>query len=44
MRLLKKRMIVLALGGGAARGLSNVGILKELEKNFGKKRMTLAKI
>jgi NTE family protein len=39
MRLLKKRMIALALGGGAARGLCNVGILKQLEKNFGRKKM-----
>ncbi|MBU0570786.1 MAG: patatin-like phospholipase family protein [Candidatus Omnitrophica bacterium] len=39
MRMLKKRMIALSLGGGAARGLSNVGILKELEKNFGKEKM-----
>lgn len=32
MRLLKKRKIALALGGGAARGLANIGVLKVLER------------
>jgi len=32
MKLLKKRKVALALGGGAARGLANIGILKVLER------------
>jgi len=36
MGLFKKRKRILALGGGAARGLSNIGVLKVLEKHFGR--------
>lgn len=32
MALFKKRKVALALGGGAARGLANIGVLKVLEK------------
>lgn len=39
MKLFKKRKIVLALGGGSARGLCNIGVLKVLEKHFGRDRM-----
>ena len=39
MKLFKKRKIVLALGGGAARGLSNIGVLKVLERHFGRDNM-----
>ncbi|MDD4956057.1 MAG: patatin-like phospholipase family protein [Candidatus Omnitrophica bacterium] len=35
----KKVKKVLALGGGGARGLSNIGVLKTLERNFGKDRL-----
>jgi len=37
--IFKKRKIILALGGGAARGLSNVGVLKVLEQSFGRDKM-----
>lgn len=39
MGMFKKRKIVLALGGGSARGLSNLGVLKVLEKHFGRDKM-----
>ena len=39
MKLFKKRKIALALGGGSARGLSNIGVLKVLEKLFGRDKM-----
>ncbi|MGB2705846.1 MAG: patatin-like phospholipase family protein, partial [Candidatus Omnitrophota bacterium] len=32
MKLLKKRKVALALGGGAARGFANIGVLKVLER------------
>ena len=35
MTFLKQRKIALALGGGGARGLANIGVLKVLEKHFG---------
>ncbi|MFH1837499.1 MAG: patatin-like phospholipase family protein [Candidatus Omnitrophota bacterium] len=35
----KKRKIVLALGGGGARGISNIGVLKALERHFGRDNM-----
>jgi len=38
MSLFRKK-IVLALGGGAARGLSNIGVLKVLEGHFGREKM-----
>jgi len=31
--------VILALGGGAARGLSNIGVLKVLERHFGRDEM-----
>lgn len=36
MGLLKKRKVVLCLGGGSARGLANIGVLKVMEKHFGR--------
>ncbi len=39
MGLFRKRKVVLALGGGSARGLANIGVLKVLEKHFGRDRM-----
>ena len=39
MKFFKKRKIVLALGGGSARGLSNIGVLKTLEHYFGKRNL-----
>ncbi|MFH1395148.1 MAG: patatin-like phospholipase family protein [Candidatus Omnitrophota bacterium] len=39
MVLFKKRKIVLALGGGSARGLANIGVLKVFEKHFGRNKM-----
>ena len=36
MKLFKKKKIVLALGGGAARGLANIGFLKVIERAFGR--------
>jgi NTE family protein len=36
MRFFNKGKVVLALGGGGARGLANIGVLKVLEKNFGR--------
>lgn len=39
MGLLRKRKIVLALGGGSARGLSHIGVLKVLERHFGRDKM-----
>ncbi|MFQ5952756.1 MAG: patatin-like phospholipase family protein, partial [Candidatus Omnitrophota bacterium] len=35
MPLFQKRKIVLALGGGSARGFANIGVLKVLERHFG---------
>ncbi len=32
MRFLKKRKVAVALGGGAARGIANIGVLKVLER------------
>lgn len=39
MRLFKKKKLILALGGGSARGLCNIGVLKTLEKHFGRDNM-----
>lgn len=39
MRLFKKKKVFLALGGGSARGLANIGVLKVLEDHFGKGNM-----
>ncbi len=39
MGLFKKRKVILALGGGSARGLSNIGVLKALERHFGRGNM-----
>ncbi len=39
MRLFRKRKTVLVLGGGAARGLSNLGVLKVMERHFGRDNM-----
>lgn len=39
MGLFKKRKTILAMGGGSARGLCNIGVLKVLEKHFGKDNM-----
>lgn len=39
MGLFQKRKIVLAMGGGGARGLSNIGVLKTLERHFGREKM-----
>ncbi|MFC1644354.1 patatin-like phospholipase family protein [Candidatus Omnitrophota bacterium] len=39
MGLFKNRKIVLALGGGSARGLCSIGVLKVLERHFGKDNM-----
>ncbi|MFH1846703.1 MAG: patatin-like phospholipase family protein [Candidatus Omnitrophota bacterium] len=39
MGIFKKKKIVLALGGGSARGLSNIGVLKVLERHFGRDKM-----
>ncbi|MDD3088426.1 MAG: patatin-like phospholipase family protein, partial [Candidatus Omnitrophica bacterium] len=36
MGLFKKNKVVLALGGGSARGLANLGVLKVFEKQFGR--------
>ena len=36
MGLFGERKIVLAMGGGSARGLANIGVLKVLEKHFGR--------
>jgi NTE family protein len=36
MGLFGKQRIVLALGGGSARGLCSIGVLKALEKHYGK--------
>jgi len=38
MGLLKKRRVLLALGGGSARGLASIGVLKVFEKHFGGKK------
>lgn len=35
----KKTKRILALGGGGARGLCNIGVLKVLERHFGRKKM-----
>jgi len=34
--LFKKRKVILALGGGSARGLSSIGVLKVLERHIGR--------
>lgn len=39
MALFKKRKVVLVMGGGSARGLCNIGVLKVLEKHFGRDNM-----
>ena len=39
MGIFRKRKIVLALGGGSARGLCNIGVLKVLERHFGRDKM-----
>ncbi len=39
MGIFKKKKVVLVLGGGGARGLSNVGVLKALERHFGVGKM-----
>ena len=39
MGLFKKRKIILAMGGGSARGLCNIGVLKVLEEHFGRDNM-----
>ncbi|MFH1798164.1 MAG: patatin-like phospholipase family protein [Candidatus Omnitrophota bacterium] len=39
MELFRKHKIILAMGGGGARGLSNIGVLKTLEKHFGRDKM-----
>ncbi|MFC1480274.1 patatin-like phospholipase family protein [Candidatus Omnitrophota bacterium] len=39
MELFRKRKIVLALGGGSARGLCSIGVLKVLERHFGRDKM-----
>lgn len=39
MKLFRKRKVVLAMGGGGARGLANIGVLKALEKECGKDKM-----
>lgn len=39
MGIFRKHKIVLALGGGSARGLSNLGVLKVFEKHFGRDKM-----
>ena len=36
MPFFKKPKVILALGGGSARGLANIGVLKVLERHFGK--------
>ena len=39
MGFFKKRMRILALGGGSARGLCSIGVLKILEKHFGRNKL-----
>ncbi len=39
MGLFKKRKVILALGGGSARGLASIGVLKVLERHFGRDNM-----
>ncbi len=39
MVFFKKRMNILALGGGSARGLCSIGVLKVLEKYYGRGRL-----
>lgn len=39
MGFLRKRKVVLALGGGSARGLAHIGILKVFEKHFGRDKL-----
>lgn len=39
MGLFKKRKKILVLGGGSARGLSNIGVLKVLEAGYGRDRI-----
>jgi NTE family protein len=40
MELFKKSKNILVLGGGSARGLCSIGVLKVLEKYFGKEKMS----
>jgi len=35
----KKKKVILALGGGSARGLANVGVIKVFERHFGRDKM-----
>lgn len=39
MGLFKKRKVILVLGGGGARGLCSIGVLKVLERHFGHDKM-----
>ncbi|MFH1664649.1 MAG: patatin-like phospholipase family protein [Candidatus Omnitrophota bacterium] len=39
MSIFKRKKIALALGGGGARGLCNIGVLKVLERHFGRDNM-----
>lgn len=39
MNLFRKHKTILVLGGGGARGLSNIGVLKVLERHIGKDNM-----
>ena len=39
MGLIRRRKVVLALGGGSARGLSHIGVLKVFERHFGRDKM-----
>ncbi|RKY41895.1 MAG: hypothetical protein DRP85_04785 [Candidatus Makaraimicrobium thalassicum] len=39
MGLFRKRKIILALGGGGARGLCGIGVLKILERHFGRGKL-----
>ena len=39
MDILRKRKNILALGGGSARGICNIGVLKVLEKHFGRGKL-----
>jgi len=39
MGLFNKKKVALVLGGGSARGLANIGVLKVLEKHFGRGKL-----
>jgi len=39
MKLFQKRKVILVLGGGGARGLSGIGVLKVLIKHFGRDKL-----